>query len=142
MFPVLLALVGLAFTAAFTELAVRLLVDDGMQFDLEMWKYARDVKVVSSDPLLGHEHGPDRKARLMGTQVETNSRGQRDREIPFEREHGILRIAMVGDSLTEGWGVPVESTSSKRLERLYGDAGVKAEVVNLGVGNWNTVQEV
>ena len=38
--------------------------------------------------------------------------------------------------------MPFESTFSKRIERLYEAAGTKAEVVNLGVGNWNTVQEV
>jgi lysophospholipase L1-like esterase len=141
-FPALLVAICLAVTAAFTEIAVRLVADNGMQFDLEMWKYARDVKVVSPDPLIGHEHGPDRKARLMGAEVETNSKGQRDREIPYERTPGTLRVAMVGDSLTEGWGVPVESTFSKRIERLYAKAGAKAEVINLGVGNWNTVQEV
>ena len=141
-FPALLVAICLLVTAAFTEVAVRLVADDGMQFDLEMWKYARDVKVVSPDPLIGHEHGPNRKALLMGAEVETNSNGQRDREIPYERTPGVLRIAMVGDSLTEGWGVPFESTFSKRVERLYAAAGTKAEVVNLGVGNWNTVQEV
>lgn len=141
-FPALLVVICLVITAAFTEVAVRLVADDGMQFDLEMWKYARDVKIVSPDPLIGHEHGAGRKARLMGADVETNSKGQRDREIPYERNAGVMRIAMVGDSLTEGWGVPVESTFSKRIERLYEQAGAKAEVVNLGVGNWNTVQEV
>ncbi len=141
-FPVLLTVVALVVTAGFTELAVRFVVDDGMQFDLEMWKYARDVKVVSSDPKIGHEHGPNRDAQLMGVRVETNSKGQRDREIPYERTPGVLRIAMIGDSLTMGWGVPFESLFSKRIERLYERAGVKAEVVNLGVGNWNTVQEV
>jgi lysophospholipase L1-like esterase len=142
LFPTLLLAFCVLLTAAFTEVAVRLVADDGMQFDLEMWKYARDVKVVASDPLLGHEHGPNRKAQLMGVSVETNSKGQRDREIPYERTPGVMRIAMVGDSLTEGWGVPFESTFSKRIERLYEAEGRKAEVVNLGVGNWNTVQEV
>lgn len=141
-FPVLLVAICLLITAAFTELAVRLVADNGMQFDLEMWKYARDVKVVSPDLQIGHEHGPGRKGRLMGVDVETNSKGQRDREIPYERTPGVLRVAMMGDSLTEGWGVPFDSTFSKRIERLYEKAGTKAEVVNLGVGNWNTVQEV
>jgi lysophospholipase L1-like esterase len=141
-FPALSAVIGLVITVTFTELAVRLVADDGMQFDLEMWKYARDVKVVSDDPKIGHEHGPNRKAQLMGVKVETNSKGQRDREIPYERTPGLLRIAMVGDSLTMGWGVPFESLFSKQVERLYEKAGRTAEVVNLGVGNWNTVQEV
>ncbi len=142
LFPTLLLIVCLVITAVFTEVAVRLVADDGMQFDLEMWKYARDVKVVSDDPKIGHEHGANRHAQLMGVDVKTNSHGQRDREIPYERTPGVLRIAMVGDSLTMGWGVPYDALFSKRIEKLYDDAGTKAEVVNLGVGNWNTVQEV
>ena len=125
-----------------TEAAVRLVVDDGMQFDLEMWKYARDVKIVSDDPLIGHEHGANREAQLMGVKVATNSHGLRDREFAFERTPGVRRILLIGDSLTLGWGVEAEDTFAKRLERLFAADGKQVEVVNTGVGNWNTVQEV
>src|SRR5204863_3148131 len=112
------------------------------QFDLEMWKYARDVKRIATDPVIGHEHAPNRQAWLMGVDFRTNSKGLRDREISYERVPGKLRIAMVGDSITVGWGVPFDDTFSKRIERLYAAAGVDAEVINLGVGNYNTIQEV
>jgi lysophospholipase L1-like esterase len=124
------------------ELFVRFVIDDGMQFDLEMWKYARDVKVISSNPLIGHRHAPNRRAHLMGVDVHTNSKGQRDREFSYERTPGTLRIVMLGDSVTEGWGVSMEDTFSKRVERMFVDAGVKAEVINTGVGNYNTIMEV
>jgi lysophospholipase L1-like esterase len=124
------------------ELLTRLVVDDGMQFDLEMWKYARDVKQVAADPLIGHEHAPNRQAHLMGVDFRTNAQGLRDRDYSFERVPGKLRIAMLGDSLTVGWGVPVEDTFAKRIERMYAAAGIDAEVINFGVGNYNTVQEV
>ncbi len=39
-------------------------------------------------------------------------------------------------------GVPFDSTFSKRLERLMNDNGRPTEVVNLGVGNYNTVMEL
>jgi lysophospholipase L1-like esterase len=107
-----------------------------------MWKYARAVKQLSADPVLGHEHAPNRQAHLMGVDFRTNSHGLRDREIPYERVPGKLRIAMLGDSLTVGWGVPFDAMFSKRIERLYAAAGIDAEAVNLGVGNYNTVQEV
>ena len=42
------------------EIYARVIADDGMQFDLEMWKYARDVKQLSANPLLAHEHAPNR----------------------------------------------------------------------------------
>lgn len=124
------------------EIGVRLLADDGMQYDLEMWKYARIAKRVSTAPKLGHEHAPNVSARLMGVDVEINSRGLRDREIPHERTPDTLRILMLGDSLTFGWGVRFEETTSKRLERLLTEAGRPAEVINAGVGNYNTAMEV
>jgi hypothetical protein len=121
---------------------VRIVVDDGMQFDLEMFKYARDVKVISPDPLIGHVHGPNRKAHLMGVDVATNSKGLRDREIAYERTPGALRVVMIGDSGTLGWGVRPEQTYSKLLEAMFAEKDIKAEVVNTGVGNFKTIQKV
>src|SRR5262245_16718231 len=124
------------------ELFVRLLMYAGMHFDPGMWMYARDVKVISRNPLIGHQHAPNRSAHLMGVDVRTNSKGQRDREFSYERTPGTLRIVMLGDSVTEGWGVPLADTFSKRVERMFLDTGVKAEVINTGVGNYNTIMEV
>jgi lysophospholipase L1-like esterase len=138
----LATLISLVITAVGLELLTRLIADDGMQFDLEMWKYAREIKQLAADPLIGHEHAPNRQARLMGVDFRTNSQGLRDREFSFERVHGKLRIVVLGDSLTVGWGVPLEETFAKRIEQMYVDAGVDAEVINLGVGNYNTAQEV
>ncbi|TFV80289.1 hypothetical protein E4K64_00155 [Bradyrhizobium frederickii] len=124
------------------EAFVRLAVDDGMQFDLEMWKYAREVKRVSADPRIGHEHRPSATAHLMGVDVAINSHKFRDREIGFERTPDSLRIMMLGDSLTFGWGVPNDKTFVKRLEAMIHATGVQAEVINAGVGNYNTSMEV
>jgi lysophospholipase L1-like esterase len=128
--------------AAGIEGYVRLVVDDGMQIDLEMFKYARDVKVISPDPLIGHVHGVNRKAHLMGVDLVTNSKGLRDREIPYERTPGTLRVVMLGDSATLGWGVRPEQTYSKLLEGMLAEKGIKAEVVNMGVGNFKTIQKI
>jgi lysophospholipase L1-like esterase len=124
------------------EAGVRAFVDDGMQYDLEMWKYAKDVKRVAASPALGHEHAPGAAAHLMGSDVKINSLRLRDREIPYERTPGVLRILMIGDSVTFGWGVGQEETTSKRLEKLLNDANIRAEVINAGVGNYNTAMEV
>ena len=123
-------------------LGVRLFVDDGKQFNLEMWKYARDIKKISADPLIGHEHRPLTHSHLMGVDVAINSLGLRDREIPLERTPGADRVLMLGDSFTLGWGVPFDDTVSKRLERLFAKDGRNIEVINSGVGNYNTVMEV
>ena len=121
---------------------MRLFVDNGMNFNIEMWKYARDIKQRSADPLIGHEHRGDAKSYLMGVDVATNAEGHRDREIPVERQPGVGRIVMLGNSFIEGWGVPFEDTISKRLEKLFDKAGEKVEVMNTGVGNYNTIMEV
>jgi hypothetical protein len=132
----------LLFLSCLLEAYLRVFVDDGMNFDLEMWKYARQVKQRSSDPLIGHEHRPLAHAHLMGVDIDTNSVGHRDREIPVARQPGISRIMMLGDSFVEGWGVAVEETISKRLEALFRGEGRTVEVMNTGVGNSGSVQEV
>ena len=99
----LAAILSLIIIAVFIEAYVRIIADDGMQFDLEMWKYARDVKQLSADPLLAHEHAPNRAAILMGVDFQTNSKGLRDREFSYDRQPGTLRILMLGNSLTVGW---------------------------------------
>ncbi len=48
----------LALIVGGVELYVRFVEDDGMQFDLEMWKYAKSVKRISENPRIGHEHRP------------------------------------------------------------------------------------
>src|SRR5437870_3389065 len=141
-FWLLMITASLALAALGIELVVRVVIDDGMQFDLEMWKYARDLKQTANNALIGHEHRPNSEARLMGVDVKINSKGLREREIPYERTPSVLRILMLGDSFTEGWGVPFEQTFAKRIERLYAARGTPAEVINAGVGNYNTVMEV
>jgi hypothetical protein len=124
------------------ELYVSFAVDDGMQFDLEMWRYAREIKRQSANPAIGHEHTPGAHARLMGVDVAISSQGLRDREFPPAPPPGRTRILMLGDSLTFGWGVPADKTYAKRLEAMLQQAGHDAEVVNTGVGNYNTEMEV
>src|SRR5262249_2770182 len=74
--------------------------------------------------------------------VATNSKGLRDREIPYERRAGVLRVVVLGESGTFGWGVRPEQTYSKLLEGMFAEKGIKAEVVNTGIGNFKTIQEV
>lgn len=134
-------LASIVFIFLAAEAYVRFVVDDGMQFDIEMWKYATRVKRPSSNPLIGHEHQPNAHARLMGVQFDTNAKGLRDRDFNYEKDPARPRILMLGDSLTVGWGVDGAEVFSKRLEKLFADAGKSVEVINTGVGNYNTVQE-
>ena len=125
-----------------TEVYVEFFVDDGMQFDLEMWRYSNKIKRISSDPSIGHEHRPSAKAKLMGVDVRTNALGLRDVEISPEKPLKTVRVLMLGDSLTFGWGVPMDKTYSKQVESLLRAQGQAVEVINTGVGNYNTSMEV
>lgn len=135
-------LISLAVVYAGAELYVSYAVDDGMQFDLEMWRYAREIKRRSSNPAIGHEHTPNTRAHLMGVDVAISSQGLRDRDFAQVPPPGRTRILMLGDSLAFGWGVPQDRTYSKRLEQMLRDGGRDVEVINTGVGNYNTEMEV
>jgi len=120
-----------------------------MDFDMEMWKYATQIKVPSDDPRVVHEHRPNGKAFLMGVKVTTNSFGLREGERSLAKPPGTYRIVALGDSITMGWGVRQNMTYPVQLERRLNaqppkgfPAGLHYEVLNLGVGNYNTVQEV
>lgn len=136
--------VGILLGAIVLELATRHILDDGMNFDLEMWKYARDLKQKSDYAEIGHEHVANRSGIYMGVPVSINSRGLRDREYSIAKPAGFQRIVMLGDSLTFGWGVRVEDTPSKLLEAKLNSriGGKKFEVINAGVGNYNSSMEV
>ena len=66
-------MVSIALSFLTIELYVRTFVDDGLNYELEMWKYAKLMKQVSDDPNIGHEHRPNTDAHLMGVDVATNS---------------------------------------------------------------------
>lgn len=127
--------------AALLEFYVRLTQADGTNFDIEMWRYAKDLKVVSDIPGAGHEHAPGKTGVYMGVPVTINSAGWRDREHSVEKENGTVRIMMLGDSLTFGWGARPEDITSYRLERLLNAKEKKFEVINTGIGNANTAME-
>lgn len=124
------------------ELFVRAVYSDGSNFDIEMWRYAKDLKQVSEIPGVGHEHRPNTAGTYMGVPVSINSMGLRDNEYALAKPDGQVRVLMLGDSLTFGWGAPVEGTTSKALERLLNaEGGTQYQVINTGVGNTNTAMQ-
>ncbi|MBN2407358.1 MAG: SGNH/GDSL hydrolase family protein [Elusimicrobia bacterium] len=134
------ALVMLALIEAGLRLGYRFYAD----YNTEMWRYAVELKRLSANGKLGHEHVPGRAASLYGVDIRINSRGIRaDREYEIPKAAGIKRILMAGDSLTLGWGVRHEDTCPRILEAMLNEkypAGF--EVINLGVGNYGTENEL
>jgi lysophospholipase L1-like esterase len=118
-----------------------------MHFGLEMWKYARDLKLRAENAELSHRHRPNAHAFLMGVDVRINALGMRDREITKAKPPGTYRILVLGDSTTLGWGVPSDQLYPKILEQRLNanppsQQWTNYEVLNTGIGNYNTSQEV
>lgn len=137
-----LVLVVLILCFGFLEIATRLFLDSGTLYELEMWKYARLVKMRDSRPDIGHRHRANAHAELMAEDVRTNSVGFRGPEIAEKAADGVARIAFLGDSLAMGWGVAEKDTFPVQVVADLRKRGRKVDGFNMGVGNYNTTQEL
>lgn len=66
--------------------------------------------------------------------IKTNRWGFRGAELSLEKTQGTLRIAMIGDSVTDGFFVENENTYPAFTEARLRTTGLKAEVMNLARG--------
>ena len=81
------------------------------------------------------ENIPHGRARFIGVPVAINSLGLRGDEISVHKPPNTIRIVTVGDSITFGYGIPVEDTYAKVLERRLNEGvagGTRYEVLNGG----------
>jgi hypothetical protein len=78
-------------------------------------------------------------------EIQINSKGLRDREIPYEKEKDTFRILLLGDSFSAARQVPLRFTWHKIIERKLNEhPGVhkKVEIINSGVPGYGTTQEL
>lgn len=126
---------------AFTlgEFAIRLKNRSMQNYDIEMWRYAKELKKRSDIPDLGHEHIPSKTAILQSVEIRTNEWGLRGGPVSPTKSR---RILFLGSSVTLGWGVREEDTVEKRLEAMFRADGQDVEVLNAGIGNYNAKRYV
>jgi hypothetical protein len=110
-------------------------LSDALEQHVDEWRHRGSLRQHEHAAEKPHDHH-DRE------QPEFLSYPQETREFSQERTPGVLRVLMLGDSFTEGWGVAFEDTFSKRIEKLFAARGTAVEAINAGVGNYNTVMEV
>ncbi|MCL5288117.1 MAG: SGNH/GDSL hydrolase family protein [Acidobacteria bacterium] len=98
-------------------------------------------------PYLVWEYKPNLNVRIEGLQGDliTNSHGMPDHEYALEKPPGTRRIAVLGDSITRGWGVPFGGSFEALLEdRLNAehtnDQVRKFELLNFSVGGYRITQ--
>jgi lysophospholipase L1-like esterase len=135
------AVVSIVVSLAAAEVLLRVKNSSMSNYDIEMWRYAKELKVKSADEALDFDHVPSRSALLQNVHIRLNNWGLRGPDltprVPNER-----RILFLGGSITLGWGVPEENTVEARLEGMLNAAGEHATVLNGGVGNYNSERYV
>jgi len=110
-----LFVISLTVSVGLLEIYVRLVETDGSNFDIEMWRYARDLKKVSDVAAIGHEHVPGKSGVYMGVAVKINSARWRDYEHAVEKSKSTTRIMMLGDSLMYKFDISPTVRVSGRL---------------------------
>jgi hypothetical protein len=127
--------VGLTVALLAGEAMVRIAASRTLIYNLEMVRYAKELKIP--DPLgeIGHLHRPSATAHLMGVDVSINALGHRGPELG-PRKPGTRRVMVLGNSVTMGWGVAFDDVFTSIVARQVG-----LEIANTAVGNHNTHQE-
>lgn len=129
----LLVALSLTFTAVVLEVGLRLLGYRGAPESI-----VRNMMIVD-DPVLDWRYVPHSRFQQGKIVNQYNSIGFRGDDHPVEKEAGVKRIVVIGDSVTEGYGVNWESAFGPQLQNWLGETH---EIVSLGMGGLNTPQEV
>lgn len=138
-FSTVLFLASTAIALGLAEAVLRIKNSSMKNYDIEMWKYAKELKTPSADPRLGHEHIKQAKAHLQSVDIRLNEWGLRGGPVAASPSR---RILFLGGSITLGWGVKEEDTVSARVQQLLRPQDPGVEVLNGGVGNYNSERYV
>lgn len=123
----------------FAELVVSIFIKFFPIYDLEMTRYAMELKIPNKNPRIGFSHKPSSVGKFMGVELRMNKQGWRaDHDYFIQPSPNIKRVMLLGDSLTLGWGVERRQTFAGLLEQKWNDKRI--ELLNLGHGNFNAVQ--
>jgi hypothetical protein len=128
----LLVLVSIALSVIGGELLLRIFYPQ----DLGLWSMTRDGMTI---------HSPNLKRYLpkFNQTIQINSYGMRDREHTLEKEKGIFRILLLGDSFMEAYQVSFEESFPSLLESLLTHMShISIEVINASVAGWGTDDEL
>jgi lysophospholipase L1-like esterase len=88
----------------------------------------------AADPYCSYRMAPAKHTSALGIDFDISSQGLRNREVATPKPPGTFRVLVLGDSVTLGYGVPVDATYTHALEGLIGAPNV--EVINAGASGW------
>ena len=127
----------------FCEIILRVKHHFVIDYDVEMWRYAKELKTKVDNKKINHVHIKNKSARLQNTNININKYGQRDINYDnkflskFEK-----RFLILGSSITLGWGVDQEKTFTSYLNKKSKEKEKNWIFVNGGIGNYNTERYV
>ena len=99
--------------------------------------------ILVDDPILDYRFLPNSSYIKNNIEFATNSHGWRDIEHVVDKPYQTCRLLVLGDSVTFGYGVPMESAYSRILdEQLASTLDFAIETITIGVSGANLEQEV
>ena len=135
-FSVILIVFSLVVSLGAGEAILRLKNRSMTTYDIEMWRYAKDLKAQSDDPHLDFDHVKSKSSVLQNVTIRLNEWGLRGGPVEPVPAGG-RRMLFLGGSIALGWGVAEPETVEARLEQMLRAKGEQAQVLNAGVGNYN-----
>ena len=133
-----LTLLSLIIAFGVAELGLRVIGYDGFR---GLAKGQELVIQPSPNPDVKYELVPGASGYAWGTQVEINAHGHRGR-IGSPGPFAGFRIIVLGDSITFGIFLPLEATYAYQMQEMLDKSASEYEVLNFGVGGYDTLQEV
>jgi lysophospholipase L1-like esterase len=135
-------LFGILVTLVLGEVIVRVAASQTHIYNLEMVRYAKELKMPDPRGEVSHVHRANASARLMGVDVSLNALGHRGPDLPA-RSPDRKRVFVLGSSVTMGWGVPFDQVFTQVVEARFDKErplgpGTAIEFANAGIGNYNT----
>ncbi len=114
-----------------------------INYDIEMWKYAKELKIKVKNKKINHIHIKNKSAILQNTEIKINKYGQRDVDYDNSTLSNFDRsFLIIGSSVAMGWGVESDKVFSNRLNKKSLKNNKNWIFINGGVGNYNTERYV
>lgn len=139
---IILVCLSLAISLGLAEGLLRIKNSSMTNYDIEMWRYGKELKIRRPEPMLDFDHVKSKSAILQNVEIRLNEHGLRGGPLSALPPGG-RRILFLGASITFGWGVPEQDTVEAKLETMLSAIDKQpVQVLNAGVGNYNTERYV
>jgi len=134
-----LVLFGTISSIIFCEVLLRVKHSIIPNYDIEMWKYSKQLNVKIDNENIGHVLKKNKKGVFQKIEIKTNNFGQRD--INYDKQYlkeFDKSFLIIGSSIPLGWGVEKRKTFSNLLNEYSIKDKKKWIFINGGTGNYNT----